>query len=430
MNSNDFRTQAPAITEFPVLGIPSIAETVTTGGNRLIVLDNGDQPVNKLTLSYAGGIVDSSNQAATILMTQLLREGTLNLSGEEISEKLDFNGAWLKIEPSAHYITASLYSMNSSAKELYGLLDEIVNSPSFPEKEFESIKEKMASSAAINMKKVSFLSSKTDKELTFGKGHPMTRQSPSADDYRNVTRKDIIESWNHFIAGATPTIYLAGQVDSLVKDVADRFGNNTGPNDDLNKINIVKPAVSVNRRRDVIVEDALQCGITMTVPTIDRYHPDYIDLRFAVMALGGYFGSRLMSVIREEKGYTYGISASLLGYLEGGFMTISTQTDPRYRDALISETTAEIEKMRNNLMESDEFSRIRQYVMSSLASILDSPFNIIEHYQNIDHNRIAPGYFERQQESLRRLTPERIQEVMNRHIDTDGMRISVAGPLQ
>lgn len=65
----------------------------------------------------------------------------------------------------------------------------------------------------------------------------------------------------------------------------------------------------------------------MGMPTVLRSDADYIPLRILVTALGGYFGSRLMTNIREDKGYTYGISASLLGYRNNSFISISCQCD-------------------------------------------------------------------------------------------------------
>ena len=94
------------------------------------------------------------------------------------------------------------------------------------------------------------------------------------------------------------------------------------------------------------------------------------------MALGGYFGSRLMSNIREDKGYTYGISSALMGALNGAYITIQSQQDHAYTDAVIEETMKEIERLRTKPMGKDELERLRAFAMSQLAAVLDTPFDI------------------------------------------------------
>ncbi|MDE7408183.1 MAG: insulinase family protein, partial [Muribaculaceae bacterium] len=156
-------------------------------------------------------------------------------------------------------------------------------------------------------------------------------------------------------------------------------------------------------------------------------HHDYVDLRCAIIGLGGYFGSRLMTEVRERQGLTYGISAALFGYPEAGIMMIASQTDNRSAQKLIEATKREILQLQEGPMGAAEFERLRRYIYSQLLSTLDNPFTIMDYYETLKLNFIADGYFQRQIDALSSMTPERLRRVMADHIDITKMKTSVAG---
>lgn len=166
----------------------------------------------------------------------------------------------------------------------------------------------------------------------------------------------------------------------------------------------------------------------MSIPAIPRTHPDYNALRMTVTALGGYFGSRLMTNIREDKGYTYGISAALLGAREGGYTMISAQCDDRYTEALIEETKSELRQMVDKPLSDDEFNRLKFNVASDLASTLDSPMTMMDYYILKRSVGIPDNYFEARQATLATIDPDTIREMSRRYLDPDQLRISIASP--
>ena len=114
----------------------------------------------------------------------------------------------------------------------------------------------------------------------------------------------------------------------------------------------------------------------MGLPVIGRENPDFFALKLLCTILGGYFGSRLMSNIREEKGYTYGISSSIAAMRYGSYLTISTQTGTEFTRPLIDEVFAEIDRLRNEPVPTDEFITVQNYLRGDMARTLDSPFSI------------------------------------------------------
>jgi predicted Zn-dependent peptidase len=163
------------------------------------------------------------------------------------------------------------------------------------------------------------------------------------------------------------------------------------------------------------------------IPSIPRSHPDYIMLRCAVVALGGYFGSRLMANIREDKGYTYGIQAGLLGSPEGTLMAILTSADNSYVDAVLTEIRAEIERLYTGDFSADEMERLRNYLMTSLAQQLDTAFSIASYHITERVSFTGRDYFARQFDVISAMTAESLAEVARKHLPIDQMIVAVAG---
>ena len=134
-----------------------------------------------------------------------------------------------------------------------------------------------------------------------------------------------------------------------------------------------------------------------------------------------------MSNIREDKGYTYGINSYLLGYPEGGIIGISSSTDNSTVDPLIEETIREIKRLSTGDFKDEEMKRLKQHAMSSLASSLDSPFDIMDYYINRLVAFIPPKYFERQVAAVKSLTAEELARVAREHFSLDRLNIAVAG---
>lgn len=421
------RTTPPPTYPYPRLSIPFPADRIGPAGIRITNLNHGDQAINRLSVAWDFGLFQASNPAALTAMSQLLREGAAARSGFEISETLDLNGAWLKAEASTDSFTISLFSINKTFDNLIPLISEIITKPTFPVDELDTIKESMAAMMEVNLKKVAFAASVDNRRQTFGASHPGSRlQSPG--EIRSLSRADIVDAYRELTSQARPAIYIAGLTEGL-SDSVDRLAEAISP--------IVPEAESSARAERfapefadtfALIPGASQSAIHISIPTIDRSHPDYITLRFAIMALGGYFGSRLNKNIREDKGLTYGITASLLGYREGAFAEICSQSDPSYARGVVDEIDSEILKLASEPMPTQELRTLKNHATTQLAAMLDSPFSIMDHHITNRNLGIDPHYFAAQLAAIERLTPEQVRLAIKKHILPSPRILSVAGP--
>ncbi|MDE5659045.1 MAG: hypothetical protein K2I25_08480, partial [Muribaculaceae bacterium] len=167
------RKKEPVVKGFERLSIPYPNVTTLPNGLELYALDAGDQPINRITVSFSSGLMEAAIPDSLQLAVQLLREGTAAYSGSTISETLDYHGAWLKCDALSHNSSVNLWSLNRSTSKLLPLLGEILTKPSFPEKAFATLRDKHKSRYLLSQKNVSFMASRNDKKLVFGASHPI-----------------------------------------------------------------------------------------------------------------------------------------------------------------------------------------------------------------------------------------------------------------
>ena len=134
-----------------------------------------------------------------------------------------------------------------------------------------------------------------------------------------------------------------------------------------------------------------------------------------------------MTNIREEKGLTYGISATLMGYIDGAYIQISADTDNRHVERLIEEVRHEIKRMATEPPRGEELERLRQHALSAQAATLDSPLNIIDHYVTAVVSGMPDGYFNARQKTIEALTSGKLAEMAERYLKVDSLRTAIAG---
>lgn len=421
------RTIEPPVRGFSHLSIPYPEIIKLPNGIEIYAIEAGDQPVNRITVSYDSGLVNAENPDALQLAINLLREGTASYSGSKISETLDYYGAWLKSGVLTWNTTVTLWSLNKSTLNLLPILKEILLCPTFPEKEFVTLRDKRKAQYLLSQKNVSFVASQLDKKMVFGEGHPMN-YTLSADEIEALTIDDI-RAEHQRVFSRIPKIFIAGEIKELLPHICVFFQQFDFSNATTTPYTVRPMSPSEGKTMSADVDTEHQAAIIMSIPTIDRKHEDYIALRLVVMAMGGYFGSRLMANIREDKGYTYGIQASLLGYKEGSVISISTNTDPQYVDEVIKEVKYEIRRLIEDPMDVEELQVVKSNAMTSLAAILDSPFSIMDHHISHYHNGTPENYFEKQIEAINSLTAEDIMNLSRKYFVVEKLLISIAKPI-
>lgn len=421
------RTVAPPVKSLTKLHLPPVEHLTLDNGARLTLLDAGDHDITQVSVAIDEGLDKSAHKGAGMIAPELAIEGTANYPGEQIADIIDFNGAKLGTKSHTYHVSTTLRSLTSKLDSLLPVLADIIGCPVFPEQSLKAIADRLAAQLAIAQEHVSYQASLGFSKMVKGPDYP-TNQIVTPADLTSVTRSGVADYHKRLLDTTRMHIFASGRVNEAVVGLINKtLGqiSSTGPGFEID----FRPfSPQAEHTYNYVKPDALQSAITMGWPSISRLDRDYINLRLAVMALGGYFGSRLMKNIREDKGFTYGIGAGLMGGPEGSTIQIMTETDNRFVRQVINEVKAEMEKIKDpSTFDDDEIERLRRFYMSTLASVLDTPFTIMDNYANIVYAGTPADYFDRQQEAIATMSAESIASTARRYFDTDSLYISVAG---
>lgn len=425
------RTQQLEIRELTDISLgPLDDETILSNGVVISSLtDNDIDPLCRITVVLPGGTAEAKVGALAALSVNQMRDGTSDMSGEEIADKLDTSGAWLTETANNHSRILSLSCLTRNAVENVKLLASIITDPVYPKLPFATNVERAAARMEIDLTKVSVNARREAMRLIFGDRHPAYHLE-YPDQIRALVPEDAVSFNSTMGTPAGMHVFVSGyRDDELLSAVKDIFGSIRIP-----EVTVPDPVIETSSPSrpglyTVKMADAKQSAVNMNIPTIRRGSPDYIDLRLTVIALGGYFGSRLMANIREDKGYTYGISSVLLGLPECGIVRIQTECDPQYTTGVLTEIDAELRKLVTHPPTGDELIRLKRFVRSSLASHIENPLTrMAYHIDGYTGGFDAESYYARQVEAVAKLSSERISEIAAKYLTPDTAITVVAGP--
>ncbi len=162
-----------------------------------------------------------------------------------------------------------------------------------------------------------------------------------------------------------------------------------------------------------------QAAIRIGRKLFPQHHPDFTGLFVLNTILGGYFGSRLMTEIRENQGMTYGIYSSVDSFAEEGCFYISTETATENVSKVIDGIIGETRKLKEDLIPDAELHMARNYLMGHLMTQLDGPFSSMDFIKAMKIEHIDNESFVKMIESIQQITQTRLRELANQYMDLD-----------
>lgn len=424
------RTTPPKITIPEKISIPT-PETITfSNGNQLVVVNAGTQDVTKVEIIIEGGTCYQEQLLSARTTSALLAEGTTTRNSQQIAESLDFLGSFTETSTSNDYTSLSLLSINKHLDKSLEILSEMLYNPTFPEQELDIYLKNSKQSFIVEQEKVTTLARKAFTQTVYKNNHPYGHFA-QASDFDKLQRNHLVKFHQHNHLAKKLFIVAAGKISSSEINLIEKYFNQPRQNI-ANSASIELPKISIDKPCKVFTPkaDAVQNAIRIGKATISRNHPDFPSLLILNTILGGYFGSRLMSNIREDKGYTYGISSALIPYRQNCIWVINTQVGCEYTQNTVDEIYKEIERLKIEEVPAAELDLVKSHLTGEILRNFDGPFNIAESLANIyEYNNFNFDYFTRIIETIRSITSKQIVDTANKYFSSDGMVESIAGKL-
>lgn len=425
MNIPD-RKQQPKFVEINDINIKEAQKTVLPNGVPLYIINAGVQEVLKLDLIFEAGNWYQPKKNIASNTATMLNEGTKKYSAYEIAEKLDFYGAYLTADNERYTTTVSLYSLNKHLEKTIEVLNEVIKNPTFPENELKTSIARKKQQFLIELNKVESKARRRFLEVIFGKQHPFGNLK-TIEDYDNISVDDLKNYYQKHYHSGNVKIIVSGKITQEIIDIiSSYFGKDWGTKQPIEP-KIVESAPAKELKHFIPKEDAVQSAIRIGKKLVGRTHEDFFGLQILNTILGGYFGSRLMSNVREDKGYTYGIYSMIIPYRTGGYMGISTEVGVDVCQAAINEIYKEIATLRKKPISDIELKIVKNYILGDVLRMFDGPFSQADSFKMLLDYGLDYSYHHKFVKKVKTITKEEIMNLANKYLAEDTFFEIVAG---
>ncbi len=421
------RTIAPPSQPIREVNLVEATTKYLSNGIPVHMIQAGKQPVLGIELLFRnGGIKHEALTGACFFTIKMLAEGTSSKTAFDISEYVDKYGAFLQLSPGVDYSSVDIYCLSKYAKELLQLLSELTSDPTFPEEELLKFKTIQQQRLKVNNEKPSVLASKKMKSVLFGSDHPYGR-SMDAEDIERITSADLLSFYqDNLYAGFE--IIVSGDVNEEVLLAIDQYFGKQPVAPKLHIQNGMPPFSPADGKKHIIEKpDSLQSSVRIGMPLFTKTHPDYHQVRLVNTILGGYFGSRLMKNIREERGLTYGINSGIVMHQEAGYFIIGTDVKKEFTQLVIDEVYKEIQQLRNELVDEVELITVKNYMAGRLLSSVDTPFALAEKFKNIYLYGLDYDFYKKYLNAINTIDADSIRETAEKYFVASQMKEVVVG---
>lgn len=423
--------KTPPLRQIPnKINIAKAEEITLPNGVRLLVINVGLEDVCRLDFNFFAGSRYQQKKVESRAALAMLTEGTDKFTSHQIAEKFDFYGSFCEHATDRDFGKVTLLSLNKYLDQSLEILEQVIKHPVFPEKELETYRIKGKQSLIVELEKVSTLARQDFFKGLFGNTHPYGLYA-EPQDYLDLQRTHLVDFHQNFITSNRCTIVLSGKIgDTELNNVIKHFGKSTWGH--KSTILVDFPAINTPSQKKFfsLKADAVQSAIRIGRQLVNRKHPDYCGLVVLNTILGGYFGSRLMKNIREDKGYTYGISSSILTLRELCVFVIGTEVGAEFTFPALKEIYGEIDRLKNEPVSDAELDLVRNYLLGELLRSFDGAFAIADSVTSLfEYNDLDYSFFEKTIETIKTITPDQIMNLANTYLRSNDLTECVAGPV-
>ena len=429
MNPNgNFRLTPPPVRPLDKVNVTYPERRHLKNGIPLNIIQAGMEEVVRFDLLIGAGQWQQTQALQAMFTNRMLREGTPSFTSQQISEKLDYYGAMLELSSSVNCGFITLYSLNKYFPQTLALVADMLMHPTFPEKEMGVVVEMNKQRFLINSSRVEMKARKRLNRALFGEVHPLGRYA-EAQDYDHLTPEVLRSFYHRHYHSGNCSIYVSGRVTpEIIRSIEQELGDAPwGEVKEPSAFLPITPQPEAGKHFFVEKDHALQSSVKLGGFVMDRLHPDFLKTRVVVTLLGGYFGSRLMSNIREEKGYTYGIGAGIVTYPGISVLSVSTEAANEYADAIITEVYKEMDKLCNERVSQAELDMVKNYMLGDWCRSYEGPFSLSDAWIYIETGGLDDQFFVRSIDAIRSITCEEVQALSQKYLRKENLIEVVAG---
>ena len=394
----------------------------------------------RIDFVFSAGQWHQVHKLQALFACRMLREGCRGYTSAEFAERLDYYGAWLELSVAMNRSFVTLYTLKKHFSTTIELVHRMITEPSYSEEQFRIVCDNNKAQLMVNLQKGDVLAMRALRRSIYGEEHPCGMQV-TPEDYDALRLDDVVDFYRCHYGSRTCRIYLSGDVDdSLLERVESLFGTaEWGGGERMGKACAsernansfaISQKVQPGFNNEIValqLSTAVQDSIRMGCLLMDVNHPDYLPLRVLTAVLGGYFGSRLMKNIREEKGYTYHIGADLVTNTPQVLFLVHCEAQAGKADEIIDEVHHEMLRLHTEPIADDELRMVRNYMIGEICRNYESAFSLTDAYIFMEHLGLPLSHLEQTVEVIRTTDATCLQQLAQRYFRPEQLHTVVVG---
>ncbi len=421
------RKQAPQFKEVESVSLIKPLHKVLQNGLDLFYISSGEAELIRVEILIRIDSWNSKQPLNALATFKLLDDGTRSKTSAEIAGEIDFYGSFFQVSVQTDVAILTLYSLRKHLEKSLQVVREMLSEAIFPQHELDTFIQNNMQRLQVDQQKTAYLANKQFYQSIFGSSNKYG-YNETEKDLREVSQAQLLAYYSEYISHENAFIVVSGKVTdqdlNIIEKVLGKEAWRTGTLPAAEKI-LLKPEEI--KSHFIEKKDAVQASIRIGKPFIGKAHVDYPALQVLNTILGGYFGSRLMANIREDKGYTYGINSVLASQKDQGFFFIGTDVGADVKDATIKEVFYEIRRLKEEPVSAEELDLVRNYMLGSFQSSIENAFSYAEKFKSVYLYGLDYDYYDRYFAAVKSTTSARLQELAETYFQEDSLYTIVAG---
>lgn len=412
----------PALSEVDKINFVSPIQYQVSDNVPLFHMKEVANDTAKIDLYFDAGKIKGPNGESSFV-NGLLLSGTLDKTSTEINRQISSLGGFFESGIAMESAALSIYCLRENISEIVTIVLDAIANVTFPEDELIEYKNDRKQRHNINMGKVSFLAQREFQMRMFSSDKDYSKVT-DLEDIEVIQREQLIDFHKqHYLLGLTKAFIVGNIEEQEVNSIINQLKSFAIPEHTSfkNEMN------NASGEFHVIKENALQSAIRIGKILFNKTHEDYLDFLILNTIIGDYFGSRLMTNIREDKGYTYGIGSSVVEFSKFGYFIIATEVGSDHREAAINEIKMEIERLQEELVTPIELELVKNYMLGQLLKSADGPYAMSDLFLSAMIQGKDLSFYNEAIQSIHDITPLRIRDLARKHLNWESFTVVSAG---
>ena len=403
--------------EFNVV-LPQCEKHILSNGVEVYALNMGTEELIMLNWVFYAGNWFEKQKALASACNYLLKNGTTGKSAFEINEHFEYYGAYLNRTCYNETSELVLHCLSKHVPELLPVVAEIISDSVFREEELDIHIQNSQQRLKVSLQKCEFVAGRLIDAQLFGEDHPYGTYN-NLEDYAKLKREDLLRFYSQYYQEGRCVLFVAGKLPvDLMSSLELNFGKLPLRSHRTARESVHHTVMPAREREVEVLNDpnGVQSAIRIARNFPNRHHPDFQKVMVLNNVFGGFFGSRLMGNIREDKGYTYGIYSYLLNHIQESGWMISTEAGRDVSVATVTEIYKEMKDLCEEEIDEEELLMSRNFMIGTILGDLDGPFQVAARWKNLILNDLDEQYFYKGIQTIKEVTARELQELANKYL--------------